>query len=1005
MKQIVVWYRIVLIGVLLINNIALLGQTYPYPTGGTYVAGYIPTSVSSADVTSVYNNWASGTASSVPTNSVSSGPGYLTSCSGGQYSVSNGGGVYSEGIGYGLLITAYMGNKTAFDGLWAFYKANENSNGVMNWTGGSTCGTTSGNAATDADQDAAMALIIASQQWPTATSPYTYATEAKTLITAIKASEVATGCVSGSIPKPGDQFGGCNCTNASYFAPAYYRIWACFMNDNSWNVLADDVYVALNNVINTTNGNTTTGLVPAWQNAAGTSGAGGCPSGYSNATEYQYDACRVPWRIGLDYLWFGTPAAQTYLTTVANWVNGVGISNIGDGYNLNGTQASGYRNSAFIGPFCVSAMAVSQTMANSFTSWWITENPTPGSNKIDDSPYFQNTLRVLTMLTNAGYMWKPTLCGPVCAQPKLGPDVTTCGSSFPVTLNSGTSTATNVTFTWEIISPTSSTLVNASSTANTYSATAANGAGTYVVIRDSASCTKTDTIVISSTLPVPSLGSNQIICNPSSYDLSPSNLTSFPAGTTWQWQLNTGGGFNNITGSTSSTLSNARIAGTYKLLASISGCATTSSTVVLTSDLPKPIDGCNASAPIPLSVIGSDTYNWYSTATSTTVLATGNSYNAPAAGTYYVQDMSSTTGSVGPTAMLGGAETYGSTTSLVAFTASQNFTILSIQVPLGFSYLPPSGGSSVTVTVSIYNSTGSPLSPVENFTSNALTVPSGSSTGLYTFSFPNLNILSSWGPNLTMSVNTLTFTNGASGYIGWFMGSTYSYPYNSTPSGVVSITGAYDGGAKTNEYGSALNWQIQTGTPCSRIAVVATTSSCTLPVEWLNIQASRNSDDATSINWSTAQQSNNSYFVVQRSLDGLNFYTIDTVYGAGTTNSISNYSVTDLAAPLSALYYRIIQYDYNGQNSASQIVFVGAVAGINLVAMPNPFSDKAKVLVQGAEGITCEVTVTNIQGIVLQRIQVSSNNEIFIGDNLSSGIYFVSAYYGNSYKTIKVIKQ
>ncbi|HSY62777.1 MAG TPA: glycosyl hydrolase family 8, partial [Cytophaga sp.] len=36
----------------------------------------------------------------------------------------------SEGIGYGMLIAAYAGDKTLFDGLWGYYKANSDGNGL-----------------------------------------------------------------------------------------------------------------------------------------------------------------------------------------------------------------------------------------------------------------------------------------------------------------------------------------------------------------------------------------------------------------------------------------------------------------------------------------------------------------------------------------------------------------------------------------------------------------------------------------------------------------------------------------------------------------------------------------------------------------------------------------------------------------------------------------------------------------------------------------------------------
>ena len=39
----------------------------------------------------------------------------------------------SEGIGYGMLIAVYMADKTLFDELWGYAKANFDGHSLMNW--------------------------------------------------------------------------------------------------------------------------------------------------------------------------------------------------------------------------------------------------------------------------------------------------------------------------------------------------------------------------------------------------------------------------------------------------------------------------------------------------------------------------------------------------------------------------------------------------------------------------------------------------------------------------------------------------------------------------------------------------------------------------------------------------------------------------------------------------------------------------------------------------------
>jgi len=58
--------------------------------------------------------------------------------------------------------------------------------------------------------------------------------------------------------------------NLSYFAPAYYRLFAKIdtANTSNWNSTIDTMYTVLNASLNSTNGNTDNGLVPAGATAA-----------------------------------------------------------------------------------------------------------------------------------------------------------------------------------------------------------------------------------------------------------------------------------------------------------------------------------------------------------------------------------------------------------------------------------------------------------------------------------------------------------------------------------------------------------------------------------------------------------------------------------------------------------------------------------------------------------------------------------------------------------------
>ena len=65
-----------------------------------------------------------------------------------------------------------------------------------------------------------------------------------------------------------------------------------------------------------------------------------------------------------------------------------------------------------------------------------------------------------------------------------------------------------------------------------------------------------------------------------------------------------------------------------------------------------------------------------------------------------------------------------------------------------------------------------------------------------------------------------------------------------------------------------------------------------LPVELISFSGQFINEN-TNLSWSTATETNNDYFVIEKSSNGIDFSIIGKVDGNGTTNETSNYSYTD----------------------------------------------------------------------------------------------------------------
>lgn len=260
----------------------------------------------------------------------------------------------SEGIAYGMLIAVYMDDQETFDDLWQYSQLHVGPSGLMDWYIGPEGEVLGEGPATDSDEDIAFALVMASEKWGTSSRlEDSYEVLAKRQIDLIFEYEVEPRTW---VLKPG-AWGGSQVTNISYFAPAFYRTFAVYTGNERWYNVIDKCYEIIDKSLSEEYGNAENGLVPAWCDANGVPSA----QGTSHPTHFQFDSCRTPFRIGQDYCWHGEPRAREYLEKITSFYEGVGLENIIDGYDLDGTprpefSVDGTRAAAFVGPAGVGAM-------------------------------------------------------------------------------------------------------------------------------------------------------------------------------------------------------------------------------------------------------------------------------------------------------------------------------------------------------------------------------------------------------------------------------------------------------------------------------------------------------------------------------------------------------------------------------------------------------------------------------------------------------------------------
>lgn len=173
-----------------------------------------------------------------------------------------------------------------------------------------------------------------------------------------------------------------------------------------------------------------------------------------------------------------------------------------------------------------------------------------------------------------------------------------------------------------------------------------------------------------------------------------------------------------------------------------------------------------------------------------------------------------------------------------------------------------------------------------------------------------------------------------------------------------------------------------------------------LPLELLFFTG-YNNNTVNVLKWSTASETNNDYFTIERSRDGLIWEVLGKVKGAGTSNETNDYSLTDYSPFSSITYYRLKQTDFDGTTKTSDVISLeccGKVKHTNYYLYPNPtvgdFTIKAiKAIEQGA---IVEVINSIGQKVIEKTITGETNNlQLSLNSDFSSGVYFVLIKHNN----------
>jgi hypothetical protein len=192
------------------------------------------------------------------------------------------------------------------------------------------------------------------------------------------------------------------------------------------------------------------------------------------------------------------------------------------------------------------------------------------------------------------------------------------------------------------------------------------------------------------------------------------------------------------------------------------------------------------------------------------------------------------------------------------------------------------------------------------------------------------------------------------------------------------------------------------------IVVAGNADGCrlALPIE-LGEFSGKMTETGTELRWTTISETNNDYFNVERSADGMDFEDFARAEGAGNSQEALQYTAIDPSPFAGVTYYRLRQTDFDGQSSVSEIIQVATdLLKEKILVGPNPGEGLFNISMIGGQEHAYQITIRNVKGALIRESKLDTSEgyvqQLDLRD-LNSGIYFLQIRQGTAVYTHKLM--
>ncbi|MBP9187379.1 MAG: T9SS type A sorting domain-containing protein, partial [Bacteroidia bacterium] len=158
-------------------------------------------------------------------------------------------------------------------------------------------------------------------------------------------------------------------------------------------------------------------------------------------------------------------------------------------------------------------------------------------------------------------------------------------------------------------------------------------------------------------------------------------------------------------------------------------------------------------------------------------------------------------------------------------------------------------------------------------------------------------------------------------------------------------------------------------------------------------------------NWQSVQEVNSSHYIVERSVNQINYSNIATLptTGSGNQYNYTDYLSKELQQVTKTLYYRLALVDKDGSTSYSSTVAINLSKQQQIQVYPNPVKDQLTLVFPYAAEKLQVLQLYSLQGIMVLQTYLNAHTQILTipVKKLSKGSYLVKV---QGHSTVVVIK-